>query len=68
MYFSGRLLLVAAFLCEYLVVDEAELRAAWETIRLLKSHYPGRSICLEGTCLESFNDCKKEIGQMTTLS
>ena len=45
---AGRLLLAAGFLCEYLVIEEAELRAAWEAIRLLRFHYPGHSTWLEG--------------------
>ena len=36
---DGKILLAAAFHCEYLVIDVAELRAAWETIRLLKFHF-----------------------------
>ena len=43
-----RLLLAAGCLCECMMIEEAELRAAWEAIRLLRIHYSGRSTWLEG--------------------
>ena len=35
------LLPATGFNCNYLLVEEAELRAAWESIRFMKIHYHG---------------------------
>ena len=45
---AGRLLLAAGCLCEFMVIEEVELRAVWGAIRLLRIHCPWHSTWLEG--------------------
>ena len=48
---TGKLLLVVSFPCDCCEVDEAELRSAWEDVRLMKEYFPDCPLCLEGDAL-----------------
>ena len=48
---DGTLLLVADFLCDCTAIEDAEIRAAWETIRLLRAYYPDSQVWVEGDAL-----------------
>jgi len=52
----GNILLADGFECIYNSVEEAEMRAAWETIRLMKERFAGSTFWLEG---ESSSDITK---------
>ena len=44
----GNILLADGFECIYNSVEEPEMRAAWETIRLMKERFAGSTFWLEG--------------------
>ena len=54
----GKLLLVAGFLGCYNIVNEAELRGAWEAIKLTREYFPRFSFWLEGDAISVIQDLK----------
>ena len=52
----GELLLVAGMHCECTSVGDAEMRAAWEAIRLFRLHFNDEQVWLEGDALSVISD------------